>query len=407
MVIELLQALEKMARKHQVKGSSEPISCITMFTPEGIQVSAFEQQLRGRIVQLAESLEVEDCVQGVLQIMAKLRTEGLRNLWFERDDATNIGRALRSYMENQPQQVMTDILEYHILVFKTAGDNAWTMKRGPGETKVVPYLPSILEASSIGMSGEVCIGGEYLLPAEGHVSEEAKDLIEDFENWQEVSVLEYVNSCLPADKIVRLQGPTSQPIIPVKTTKDRKLLWRSAKDSDNQNGETVFQAESEDLYVRTYSDFRILYENLPERAWNMTLGQLLSEYKPLWQSDHSYVKAKESIDEATQVGPDSDHTVAGTQGIAAPQSIMLTNGRILKRRHNGTAVPLLLSGSTSKHGNQLMWTPWRFLEEVSGVQDEEETQEQKRIRLEVFPLSVFPYSGADSDENDDSDVEVD
>ena len=54
-----------------------------------------------------------------------------------------------------------------------------------------------------------------------------------------------------------------------------------------------------------------------------------------------------------------------------------------------------------------MWTPWRFLEEVSGVQDEEETQEQKRIRLEVFPLSVFPYSGADSDENDDSDVEVD
>ena len=33
--------------------------------------------------------------------------------------------------------------------------------------------------------------------------------------------------------------------------------------------------------------------------------------------------------------------------------------------------------------------------------------EQKRIRLEVFPLSVFPFSGADSDENDDSEAEVD
>ena len=55
----------------------------------------------------------------------------------------------------------------------------------------------------------------------------------------------------------------------------------------------------------------------------------------------------------------------------------------------------------------LMWTPWRFLEELSGVQDDEETVEQKRIRLEVFPLSVFPFSGADSDENDASEVEVD
>ena len=139
----------------------------------------------------------------------------------------------------------------------------------------------------------------------------------------------------------------------------------------------------------------------------MVLGQLLSQYKLLWQSDHGYAKARDGIDEATQVGPDSEHFVAGTQGDAAPQTIMLKNGRILKRRNSERAVPLFLSGSTSKHGNQLMWTPWRFLEELSGVQDDEETVEQKRIRLEVFPLSVFPFSGAEGDENDDCEAEID
>ena len=77
----------------------------------------------------------------------------------------------------------------------------------------------------------------------------------------------------------------------------------------------------------------------------------------------------------------------------------------MKRRTNGLAVPLILpSGSISKLGNQLMWTPSRFLENVTGNQDEEETEVQRQIRLEVFPLSVFP-PGVDSDESGDSDVE--
>ena len=137
--------------KHQVKRSPQPISCITMFTPEGLEVSAMEYQLRGRLIQLGESLEDGDCSSGVLRIMATLRAEGLRNFQFDRDDATTIGRDLRPYMENQPQQVMTDILIYHVLVFKTAGANAWTLKRSPGETKVIPYLPMLLEASSFSL----------------------------------------------------------------------------------------------------------------------------------------------------------------------------------------------------------------------------------------------------------------
>ena len=59
--------------------------------------------------------------------------------------------------------------------------------------------------------------------------------------------------------------------------------------------------------------------------------------------------------------------------------IKLTDGRILKRRSQGAfAVPLLLhSGTISQHGNQLLFEPWAHLEDVSGIQDEEETESQK------------------------------
>ena len=77
----------------------------------------------------------------------------------------------------------------------------------------------------------------------------------------------------------------------------------------------------------------------------------------------------------------------------------------MKRRAIGIAVPLILpSGSIGKLGNQLMWTPWRFLENVTGDQDEEETEVQRQIRLELFPRSVFP-AGVDSDDSGDSDAE--
>ena len=71
-----------------------------MFTPEGVQVSDLEQQMRGRIVQLGDSLIGGDCVQGVLKIMATMRKEGLGRLEFDREDGTDIGRALRPFMEN-------------------------------------------------------------------------------------------------------------------------------------------------------------------------------------------------------------------------------------------------------------------------------------------------------------------
>ena len=333
--------------------------------------------------------------------MRALKLEGAINLEFERDDAMSIGEELRPFLHDQSQEAKEDLLLYHLLVWKSAGNNVWTLKRDPVARKAVPYLPALLEASALGMSAEISTGGEYLQPQERGVSKEVRKSIDDHENWQEITVLEFVNSSLPADKIHRLQGSSSQPVVPVKTTKDRKLSWRCAQDSDNHNGETVFETNSADLYVRTCSDIRILYENRPGRVHGMVLGEFLSQYRLLKPSDHGFERARSGIDEDTQVGPDSDQLVAGVPNIAAPETIMLRNGKIMKRRHNGVAVPnLLYSGSCSKHGNQMMWTPWRILEEVTGVQEEEETEDQKRVRLQVFPFSIFPQAGGDSDESD-------
>ena len=72
--------------------------------------------------------------------------------------------------------------------------------------------------------------------------------------------------------------------------------------------------------------------------------------------------------------------------------MMMENGRIMVRRPQETKaiVQLLHNGTTSKYANCLLWTPWKILEDIQPIQDEEETDDQKKARLSIFPLSVFP-----------------
>ena len=51
------------------------------------------------------------------------------------------------------------------------------------------------------------------------------------------------------------------------------------------------------------------------------------------------------------------------------------------------------------HGNQLLFEPWAHLEDVGGIQDEEETESQKIRRLQIFPCSSIPFA-QDGDEDD-------
>jgi hypothetical protein len=130
----------------------------------------------------------------------------------------------------------------------------------------------------------------------------------------------------------------------------------------------------------------------------MSLGQFASEYR-LLSNDHGYEKTKNSIDGETRVGPNTRDAIFGTDGGYAPQSMMVKGEKILKRRENGSKAVLhfLYSGTLDRYGNQLLWTPWDQLENVSGDQDEYETESQSRVRFSLFPMSVFP--SFDNEEN--------
>ena len=219
-----------------------PLSLITMHTSEEQDVTDEELYLRGRAVQLANSQRADiDCVSAIVNIMKTLKTEGIHDMMkFDYSDGQEIGAQLREFLD-QEQGVKEDLLLYHIMIWKTAGLGNWTLERHPGEMKVVAYMPALLEASTLGMSAEICSSGNHLVFNEEGVSEEVKELIENEESLTEISVLQFVNETIPADRVEKAKGSTSQPLIPVIVSKDRNLSWRSAVDSDNHNGESVFE----------------------------------------------------------------------------------------------------------------------------------------------------------------------
>ena len=395
--------IAELVQKHQLRAKPQPPSLITMHTPAGLDVDEEERYLRERILQLwSQQGEDISCIDGILEIMRTLKSEGDVNVKFEHADGLSIAVELAPFMD-PASATRPDLVLYHILIWKTAGDSMWTMERRPNEQNVVPYLPAFLEASSHEMTAEICSTGSHLLPQQQEISDEVRMLLVEtewqYEDWQEISILEFVNASLPG-KIARAKGPTNQPVIPIVVAKDRNLSWREATDSDTVSGDSIFEAPNHNSYVRT-ADIRTHYENRPELMKRMCLGQFACEYRVLKPSGCGYEKAKNSINEDTGVGPNSDVLVAGTSDVFAPKTMMLKNKKILIRRQEVMAAPnLLYSGCTSKHGNQLMWTHWEKLEKVTGEQIEEETESQKSVRQQIFPLSVFPILEDESEEDD-------
>ena len=392
-----------MAEKHQKTGQPEPISLLTMYTPSALTVTEAEFALRGRAVQLGNMFgEETSAVHAITEIMKVLRQEGIGNVEFQQDHLKRISDELLLAV-SPAQNNHEDLVYYHTLLWKTGGDGIWTMERSPSDSEVVPYIPALLGASRMAMSAKISSPGDQFLPKEFLISEELKAVLKDqktADNWQEISFLEFINSTLPSSKVPQAIGPTSQAITQVITTKDRKLTWRVAQDSDNETGEVIFESEGGRLYVRTDGDVRKLYEGRPEGMRAMSLGQFACEYRLMKPSVNGFENAKNSIDEETNLGPNSSDLVAGTINTFAPKAMRLANDKIMKRRMEDKTVPhLLFSGMMSKHGSQLMWTPWQNLEDITGQQDELETAEQQRTRLQIFPLSNFQHI-EESDEDD-------
>ena len=76
--LERAEVIVALAKKVQIKGSAEPLSMFTMFTPEGLVATEDEEYLRGRAIQL--SLQYDDetrCDNAIVEIGRVLAAEGL------------------------------------------------------------------------------------------------------------------------------------------------------------------------------------------------------------------------------------------------------------------------------------------------------------------------------------------
>ena len=371
-------------------GPSQPLSLVIMHTPSGMQASMDEMSLRGRAVQLGENISAEATnIEAVKEVGRILMEEGLGDVEIDHEVVDMLRDQGFETLITLPEG--QSVIAYHSLIRKTAGVEPWTFPRQVQEQKVVPFLPHLLEVTQMPMTADLVINGEAYNRDENSLRGDIARHIEEPENWAEISILEFLNSALP--KMSRVRGLKSQPIVQVTSMRDPKLKWRDACDNDEVRGEEVFVSQpGGKSYVRRDTDIRVLYEGRPEPMRRMRLGQLASEYR-LMQRTHKETEAiRSKIDDQTGLGLPSTSLVAGTDEILAPQAMMMANGRIMAKRNSDSkaVIHLLLHGTASKYVNCLLWSPWQQLEDIATDQDEEETDDQKKTRLSIFPMSVFP-----------------
>ena len=394
---EQAEAVAALARKHQ-KGhcsAMQPLSLIDIYTPQQ-NATDDEILMRRRAAQLGD-LYGEDVgtYDAISEICQTLMEEG-----FDRISVDYNTVWMEALLADVLDSFSPEVVKYHCLLQYTGPKGGWTLNRNTGESCVEPYIPLLLEANEYKMSAEVSFQ-----------EEQAKDVSLDqglkglpfhfFENWKEVSVLEFLNGSMPSSKAPQLRGATSQAMVPIISERNENLTWKRSHDGEEgDGGEEIFLSRAGEPYMRTMGDMRVLYEARPDspNADLMCLGQLASQYRILMpsqqaHSQQAYDKTLGEIDPVTRVGPDSSDRIAGHPERAAPHSMRLKNGKIMVKRSRGAdAVPhLLYSGAVSKYSNTLLWCPWRELESIRVDQDDDETPTQKETRLSLLPLSKFQF----------------
>ena len=409
-----LKVVVAVAKKHQTVGDSQPLSMATLFTPAGVRPSDEEMVFRRRAIEVGKQFSSDvRCEEAIAEVVKQIVSEGLHCR------LGSVDNEVVTMLENQIEGVdrseerMNILKIYHYVVWKTAGDNKWTLRRNPGECNTIPYLPHMLLGNHMKMEAETVLGStrtalveetdlssgviraivnsEELPQVSQSNCENSKAMVNP-QDWTEVGLMEFVNGCLPYEH--RLGEERSQPITKVITSKERKLTWKEAQDSDDQRGEIVFanqggqgEGEGRRYYVRTKSDVRTLYEMRPPSMKNMVLGFFASRYRRIQQGGHGLEAARDKIDPSTGLGPDSTERGAGDDHLMAPQCMKLTNEVLMIKRSGRDAVlHFLYDGKARKHGNQVLWESWQFLEEIRD-QDQDVTEQQTRTRLEVFPMS--------------------
>jgi hypothetical protein len=388
-----------LAKYYQIRSpdqiADQPLSLVTMLTPDNIDSNINEKHLRGRAAQMSgmgEIIAIGDTERAILEISRCLAIDDLQIEDVSSGILSYIKRHiyLSDYLSVNEKEV---IIKYHLLLWKAAGSDKWTHERHSGEANVIPYLPLLIEATKSHMSAETCLNGEYLPYIDSSLRDDISSNIDCPENWAEIGILEFIKGTIPKNKVPAVDGPTSQATVQIITSDHKKIPFRKSTDRDVEIGEEQFLNKDNRAYIRTGKNVRKLYEYRPSTLENITLGQFATQYYVMNKSRKTQYEAlNENIDNASNMGPDSKDYIVGVPGIAAPQSMMLKNGELMKKRTRGpSTIPhLLYTGAMGQHGYRLMFRPWRELEQVNATdQTELETESQREIRLAIFPMGVF------------------
>ena len=117
---------------------------------------------------------------------------------------------------------------------------------------------------------------------------------------------------------------------------------------------------------------------------NMTLAQFAVCYYKLQPHQKSI------IDPQSNLGPESEESIAGGS-LRVPLYVRLSNNIKMKKRTEGKRpVPLMLKSDTQDpYGERLLFKCWRNCEELDDEVTEAEVTQQTKIRLSLFPMSIF------------------
>ena len=356
---------------------ASPLSALDMWTGEPMVVTDAEKVLRARAVLLSQQVDDDfDQETQIINIAKKLLDEGLfEDLETETMDKgyiQDIKDKLYSLNPQRPSPSLNALVWYHTLLFKTAKHRTWTLKRKSGETEIVPYHPLLVEATDDYVRMETVMGREYITfeETEGNTP------------WTEVNILEFLHSVMVKSDL----NLVSSGHVNIISSPDLELCFQSSTERDEEVDD-IFMNRKNETYIVSNSDMAKLYTKRPEGVEAMTFAEFATEYYIDRWGNHAI------IDPETGLGGESEDVIVGGQTFS-PIYMQLTNRKVVKRRTRGDKakpVPILLHTNTlDDYGERILFKPWRSKEELLNEASEEEKSRCKQIRLQLFPMGVFP-----------------
>ena len=205
-----------------------------------------------------------------------------------------------------------------------------------------------------------------------------------FYNAFTISILKFLDGT-SKEKYTELASQTTVSVI---TSQEAEFNFKDSDEKDEEYDDIFVNSKGENFIISN-GDLRKLYTKRPDVAGveDMTFAQFIIDYY------RKTSRQKVILDPVTGVGEESEEPIVGGER-RAPMAMKLSNNVIMKRRRDkNRPVPIFLKSNTlDSYGERMLFLPWRSVDELLGRQSEEDKEKQKQIRLELFPMAMFPES---------------